>query len=127
MTRYSYALSAFASLMGAAGVALAAAAVHIGGGSLAETGALFLILHAAALLGLCALAAQASGYGLRHALLICGFGLGLAACIFAADLASRAIAGGRLFPFAAPAGGTSMILFWVVIAATFAVGAVRRK
>ena len=51
MTRSPLVLAALAALMGAAGVALAAAAVHMSGGELAERGSLFLILHAVAALG----------------------------------------------------------------------------
>jgi uncharacterized membrane protein YgdD (TMEM256/DUF423 family) len=126
MTGKSPALAALAALMGAAGVALAAVAAHSGGGGLAETGALFLILHAAALLGLAALLAHAVQDGARRALLVCGFGLGGAAILFSGDLAARALAGGRLFPMAAPIGGTGMILFWLALAATFAFAAARR-
>jgi uncharacterized membrane protein YgdD (TMEM256/DUF423 family) len=126
VTGISHALGAFAGLMGAAGVALAAAAAHAGGGGLAEIGALFLILHAGALIGLVA-AAAAGPRGGRRALLVCGFGLGCAAVLFSGDLAARALAGARLFPFAAPIGGTAMILFWLAIAVTFAAGALRRN
>jgi uncharacterized membrane protein YgdD (TMEM256/DUF423 family) len=126
MMRQSYALAALAALMGAAGVALAAVAAHSGGGGLAETGALFLILNAAALLGLAALIAETPREGPRRVLLVCGFGLGGAAILFSADLAARALAGGRLFPMAAPIGGTGMILFWLALAATFAFAAARR-
>jgi uncharacterized membrane protein YgdD (TMEM256/DUF423 family) len=126
MMRKSYALSAFAALMGAAGVALAAAAAHNGGGGMAETGALFLILHAAALLGLVAVAAHAAREGVRRALLACGFGLGGAAILFSCDLAARALAGGRLFPMAAPIGGAAMILLWLALAAILAYAAMRR-
>jgi uncharacterized membrane protein YgdD (TMEM256/DUF423 family) len=125
---YSSWLAALASLMGAAGVALAAAAAHgEGDGGLARTGALFLILHAAALLGLGALLPQMASERLRRALLVCSFGLGCAAILFSGDLAARALAGGRLFPFAAPIGGTAMILFWLALAAVFAYAAMARK
>ena len=114
--------------MGAAGVALAAAAAHgEGDNSLARTAAQFLILHAAALLGLAALLPQIARDGPRRALLVCSFGLGCAAILFSADLAARALAGGRLFPMAAPIGGTGMILFWLALAAMFAYAAVTRK
>ena len=46
MTRSPLILAGVAALMGAAGVALAAAGVHANGGELAERGALFLLLHA---------------------------------------------------------------------------------
>ena len=48
MKRSPLILAGVAALMGAAGVALAAAGVHAGGGELSERGALFLLLHAAA-------------------------------------------------------------------------------
>src|SRR5262249_40078259 len=50
MIRAPLVLAGVAALMGAAGVALAAAGVHENGGELAERGALFLLLHAAAAL-----------------------------------------------------------------------------
>ena len=121
-------LATLASLMGAAGVALAAAAAHgEGDDGLARTGAQFLILHAAALLGLAALVPQIARDRLRRALLVCSFGLGCAAILFSGDLAARALAGGRLFPMAAPIGGTGMILFWLALAAAFGYAAVTRK
>ena len=126
MKSSSYALAAFAALMGASGVALAAAAAHSGGGGFAETAALFLILHAAALLGLAACIGQTAGEGLARALLAAGFGLGLGSTLFSADLAARALAGGRLFPMAAPIGGSAMILFWLALAAIFGFAATRR-
>lgn len=120
-------LAALASLMGAGGVALAAAAAHgEGDGGLARTAAQFLILHAAALLGLAALLPQMARERLRRALLLCSFGLGCAAILFSGDLAARALAGGRLFPMAAPIGGTGMILFWLALAAVFAYAAATR-
>ncbi len=128
MTRPSLALAALAATMGAAGVALAAAAAHGDGESgLARTAALFLILHAAALLALAALVGQIVREGVRRAALIGGTGLGCAAVLFAADLAARSLAGGRLFPMAAPIGGTGMIVFWLALAATFAYAAAGRK
>ena len=114
--------------MGAAGVALAAAAAHREGDSgLARTAAQFLILHAAALLGLAALLSQFVGNGLGRALLVCSIGLGCATILFSGDLAARALAGGRLFPMAAPIGGTGMILFWLGLAAVLAYAAARRN
>src|SRR5262245_3317138 len=106
--------------MGAAGVILAAAAAHSGGGGFAETAALFLILHAATLLGLASVIAQVTRNRLQRILTICAFGLGCAAILFSGDLATRALAGGRLFPMAAPIGGTGMIFFWLALAGTFA-------
>ena len=118
MSRAPVLLAAFAALLGAAGVALAAAAAHEAGGELGRTAALFLILHAAALLGVAAHARPAP----RPAPLIAiGCVMAAGAGLFAADLAARAFLGGRLFPFAAPIGGSAMILSWIALAVAFAV------
>jgi uncharacterized membrane protein YgdD (TMEM256/DUF423 family) len=106
-------LAILASLMGAAGVALAAAGEHTAGGEFARTAALFLILHAAALLG-------ASAHRATRGLTIASFALAVGAILFAADLTSRAFLGARLFPFAAPIGGSLMILSWLALALVFA-------
>jgi uncharacterized membrane protein YgdD (TMEM256/DUF423 family) len=106
-------LAVLAALMGAAGVALAAAGEHAAGGEFARTAALFLILHAAALLA-------ASAHRATRGLSVAGFALAVGAILFAADLTSRAFTGGRLFPFAAPIGGSLMILAWLALAAVFA-------
>jgi uncharacterized membrane protein YgdD (TMEM256/DUF423 family) len=38
----------------------------------------------------------------------------------------RAFTGERIFPFAAPIGGTTMILSWLALAVVFAVAATRK-
>ncbi len=43
--------------------------------------------------------------------------LGLGTIIFAGDLVSRHYLGDRLFPMAAPVGGTGMMLGWLIVAA----------
>ena len=116
MTRPPLVLAALAALMGAAGVALAAAAVHKDGGEFASRGAIFLLLHAVAAL---AIAAHARVQPSR-ALLAVGFVMEAGASLFAADLAYHAFMGDRLFPYAAPIGGTTMILSWLALAAAFA-------
>ncbi len=122
MTRAALVLSACAALMGAAGVGLAALAAHQNGGEFGRTAALFLILHAAACL---AVAAHARISGSR-ALLAAGFLMAAGASLFAADLARSAFAGERLFPFAAPIGGSTMILAWLALAGVFAAAAASR-
>jgi len=106
----------FSGLFGAAGVISAAMAAHGAGGDLLQTASQFLLLHAAALLGLAGLGGlrgpQRAGLALAGLLLILGVTL------FAGDLASRALLDDRLFAFAAPAGGTSLILGWAVLAAS---------
>ncbi|WP_245427784.1 DUF423 domain-containing protein [Roseiarcus fermentans] len=114
-------LAASAALMGAGGVALAALATHRNGGELGRTAALFLLLHAAACLGVAAHARIARS----PALVAVGFALAAGATLFAADLATSGFTGERLFPFAAPIGGSTMILAWAALAAVFALAARR--
>jgi uncharacterized membrane protein YgdD (TMEM256/DUF423 family) len=118
MKRSPLILAGIAALMGAAGVALAAAGVHESGGELAERGALFLLLHAAAALAIAAHARVA--IALARALVIVGFVMEAGAALFSAELAMRAFTGERIFPFAAPIGGTTMMLSWVALALVFA-------
>ena len=110
-------LAIVAALMGAGGVALAALSVHAGGGALGEMAALFLLLHAAAALGVSAHARLAPGAG---PILGAGFALAAGAILFAGDLAWRAFLAAPLFPFAAPAGGSLMIAAWLALMAAFA-------
>ena len=123
MSRAPLVLAALAALMGGAGVALAAAAVHMSGGELAQRGALFLILHAAAALAIAAHARLAQG----GALLFVGFAMEAGGSVFAADLAYHAFMGERLFPFAAPLGGTTVLLSWLALAAAFGAAALRSR
>jgi uncharacterized membrane protein YgdD (TMEM256/DUF423 family) len=118
MKRPSDILSAVAALMGAGGVALAAAATHAGGGEFGRTASEFLILHAAALMGVCA-AARAAALRRARGLLISGSALAAGTLLFGADLAMRGFAGTKLFPFAAPTGGTLMILSWLALAIVY--------
>jgi uncharacterized membrane protein YgdD (TMEM256/DUF423 family) len=104
--------------MGAAGVALAAAGVHENGGELAERGALFLLLHAAAALGIAAHARIATASA--RSLLIVGFVMEAGAILFSGELAMHVFTGERIFPFAAPIGGTTMMLSWAALAIVFA-------
>ena len=123
MTRSPFILAGVAALMGAAGVALAAAGVHANGGELAERAALFLLLHAAAAL---AIAAHARIAGpLARGLVIVGFVMEVGAILFSAELAMHVFTGERIFPFAAPLGGTTMILSWVALAVVFAIASRR--
>jgi uncharacterized membrane protein YgdD (TMEM256/DUF423 family) len=123
MTRAPFLLAGVAALMGAAGVALAAAGVHENGGELAERGALFLLLHAAATLAIAAHARIADEPA--RTLVIVGFAMEAGAILFSGELAMHVFMGVRIFPFAAPLGGTIMILSWLALAIVFA-GASRR-
>ncbi len=106
-----------AGLLGAGGVALLASAAHAGGDNL-QTAAAFMLAHAPVLLavGLVdGLAGRpAGGRILAPAALIVLAGVAL----FAGDLTLRDLAGERLFPMAAPTGGTLTILGWLGIAAS---------
>lgn len=124
MPRQSLFLAALAALMGAAGVALAALSTHWEAGEFGRMAAQFLILHAAALLGICAQARSADPRT-SGALLIAGGGLALGTLLFSGDLTMRAFARMHLFPKAAPTGGSLMILAWIALAIVFAVGATR--
>ena len=97
-----------AGLIGAAGVALAAAAAHAGGSHIG-TASNFLLFHAAIFLAI----GTASGNRILKA---GGFALLLGLALFAGDLVSLDYLGHRLFPFAAPAGGFLLIAGWLTIA-----------
>jgi uncharacterized membrane protein YgdD (TMEM256/DUF423 family) len=116
-------LIGLAGLMGAAGVALAAASAHGGDASRLASASAMLLFHATAILAVTALLARGllhDGIGLIAAL---GFVLG--AALFAGDLTLRQYAGHSLFPYAAPTGGTVMILSWLVV--TLAAAVVKRS
>lgn len=95
-----------AGLAGAAGVALSAAAAHLAGSPNIGTAASMLLMHAPALL---ALGLFAPGRVLRLA----GFVLLAGLAVFSGDLLMREFAGFRLFPMAAPIGGSLMIAGWL--------------
>lgn len=104
-----------AALMGASGVVLAALASHAGEANL-TIAAQFLLIHAAALPGLTACRKQ----GLLHDPMasLAAWALILGTVLFAGDLVIRARLGIRLFPFAAPLGGSLMILAWLLAGAS---------
>ena len=109
------ALLVLAGLMGACGVGLAAAAAHGTSATGLDSAAWLLLFHAAAILGAASLASQQ--------LLWRPLGLAAMGCfvaggaLFAGDIAMRAFAGQRLFPMAAPTGGTLLLIGWLVLAA----------
>jgi uncharacterized membrane protein YgdD (TMEM256/DUF423 family) len=107
-------LVALAGLAGLLGVALAAAAAHVTGGANLDTAARFLLIHAAALVGVAALV----GLG------IVALGAGRAAAwvlvaglvLFCGDLSARAFWSTPLFPRAAPTGGILLMVGWALLA-----------
>lgn len=103
-----------AGVMGALGVASAAAAAHLAPASLLSSGALILLVHAPALI------AVLIALHLRMLPRIGGrasmVALALGALLFPADMASRSFLDGSLFPFAAPIGGFLLMGGWILLA-----------
>lgn len=110
------------SLLGAAGVALAAVAAHRTSDPTLATAAIFLILHAGAAIALTALSAASHW---PSAVLASATLMLLAVMLFSGDVVSRVLLGDRLFPMAAPTGGSLLILAWLISAATAIAGALR--
>ncbi len=107
-------LLVIAALMGAAGIVLAAAGAHALPGAGLDTAASMLLFHAAAALGATALVHQALVWRPLGFAVIGAWAIG--AVLFSGDIALRALAGHRLFPMAAPAGGMVLIFGWLVLA-----------
>lgn len=74
-----------------------------------------LLFHASAVLAAVGLIERGLVHGAAG--LVAAFGFVLAAALFAGDLTLRQYAGRSLFPFAAPTGGTLLILSWLVLSA----------
>jgi uncharacterized membrane protein YgdD (TMEM256/DUF423 family) len=108
-------LVALAGLMGAAGIMLTAAGAHSKPGVGLDSAGYLLLIHAVAVVA--GVAAARQGLVLRPLGLIVLWGFVVGACLFAGDVAARAYLGSRLFPFAAPAGGSLLILAWLVLTA----------
>jgi uncharacterized membrane protein YgdD (TMEM256/DUF423 family) len=103
-----------AGVMGADGVILAALSAHQGDAARLVPASSMLLFHAVAVLAVVALIERGvihAGIGLSAA-----FGFVVAAALFAGDLTLRQFAGHGLFPFAAPTGGTLLIVSWLTLA-----------
>lgn len=110
----------FAGLLGAGGVADAALASHVTGGGPLASAAEIMMVHAAAIIGLVALRR-----GDRFAPNIVGkiaLAMGFGATIFGADVTLVSFFGARLFPYAAPIGGSILILSWLALAVLVLLG-----
>ena len=103
-----------AAIMGADGVILAAASAHQADASRLGAASSMLLFHATAVLAVVALTER----GVIHARIgiASAFGFVVAAVLFATDLTLRQYAGHSLFPFAAPTGGTLLIVSWLLLA-----------
>jgi len=108
-------LIALAGLMGAAGVALAAASAHQPDATRLAAASSMLLFHAIAVLTAVLLVERRiihERIGLAAAV-----GFVAAAGLFAGDLTLRQYAGHGLFPMAAPTGGMLLIVSWLILAA----------
>ena len=112
-----------AGLMGAAGVALAAAAAHAAPGVGLDSASQILMVHAVALVA--AAGAVAAGLVWRPLALAALIGFVLGTLFFSGDIALRTFVGNRLFPMAAPTGGSILILSWLAFALAAAVRMIR--
>jgi uncharacterized membrane protein YgdD (TMEM256/DUF423 family) len=119
----SMVLIALAGLMGAAGVVLLAAGAHAAPGAGLDGAGQMLLFHAAAVIALAAALTQ--GLAFRPLAQAAALGLVVGATLFSADIAMRAFAGHRLFPFAAPSGGVILIASWLATAGAAVVALVR--
>lgn len=118
-------LAAVSALLAGLGVALAAAGAHLpNGGALTRTASIFLLLHAVAGVGISSHARIACH---ANALVLLSFALLAGAALFAADLAVKDFSSERLFLYAAPIGGTIMVVTWAALALAFAIEAVRKR
>jgi len=107
-------LTGLAAIMGADGVILAAASAHQADATRLGSASSMLLFHASAVLAAVALAER----GVIHARIgiTAAGGFVIAAALFSTDLTLRQYAGHSLFPFAAPIGGTLLILSWLALA-----------
>ena len=114
MNRAGRILVVLAGIMGADGVMLAAASAHGADASRLASASSMLLFHAGAVLGAVALAERA----IVHARIgvAAAFGFVVSAALFAGDLTLRQYTGRGLFPMAAPAGGTLLIVSWLALA-----------
>jgi uncharacterized membrane protein YgdD (TMEM256/DUF423 family) len=118
-------LLVLACLMGACGVGLAAAAAHAAPGAGLDSAAYLLVIHAVAVLGVVGLGGSGLLWPPLALTAMAGFVLGGA--LFAGDVSMRAFAGHRLFPMAAPTGGSLLILAWLVLGVAALVMMVRSR
>jgi uncharacterized membrane protein YgdD (TMEM256/DUF423 family) len=114
-----------AGVMGAGGVILAAVGAHLATGTGLNSAAYMLLFHAAAILGATAILQQGLLWRPPAGVALAAWSLG--GVLFSGDLALRALAGQRLFPMAAPSGGTLLITGWVLLAIAAMVAAKRSK
>ncbi|MEZ5816278.1 MAG: DUF423 domain-containing protein [Hyphomicrobiaceae bacterium] len=108
-----------AGLMGAAGVVLAAVGAHAAPGAGLDSASQMLLFHALAVIGTCALSGADRLWRAAAVLAMVGWIAG--GTLFAGDIALRATIGHRLFPMAAPIGGSLLIASWLIFVLAAAV------
>lgn len=113
--KLAFVILAIASVQGAAGVSLAAAAAHVDSSPLLATASQFLMIHAAVGVGLAALL-KTTPRTQAHWLAGIVLALQTGVTLFAGDLAARVFLSGKLFPLAAPIGGGLTIASWCALA-----------
>jgi uncharacterized membrane protein YgdD (TMEM256/DUF423 family) len=104
---------AWAGVAGAAGVALAAVAAHKVESPALATAAMMLTIHAAAAVGIVALAMRTEREKLWQAAALLMLA---AASLFSGDIALHTLSGTHVFPMAAPTGGSLLIASWLIVA-----------
>jgi uncharacterized membrane protein YgdD (TMEM256/DUF423 family) len=107
-------------LCGAAGVALSAAAAHRGG-AFTGTAASFLLMHAPVFLAVGLIGGNRvlrAGAFMLLAVRAGAFMLLAGLIVFSGDLLARDFLASRLFPMAAPVGGTLLLAGWLALAAS---------
>jgi uncharacterized membrane protein YgdD (TMEM256/DUF423 family) len=104
---------AWAGLAGAAGVSLAAVAAHKVDSPALATAATMLTLHAAAAVGITAVAMGAPRSHLWQGAAVLMLA---AASLFSGDIALHTLADTHIFPMAAPTGGSLLIASWLIVA-----------
>jgi uncharacterized membrane protein YgdD (TMEM256/DUF423 family) len=112
----------WAGLAGAAGVGLAAAAAHKVDSPALATAATMLTLHAAASVGIFAVALRSAQPKLWCAAALLML---LAASLFSGEIAFHTFTDNASFQFLAPIGGSGMILSWLLVAVVALVSRVR--
>ena len=105
---------ACAGLMGATGVALAAAAAHGADAARLGPASSMLLVHAPAVLAALALINGGAMHRRLGGVAVAGLLIGTA--LFSGDLTMRYSLARALFPMAAPIGGTLLIASWLVLA-----------
>jgi uncharacterized membrane protein YgdD (TMEM256/DUF423 family) len=113
--KLAFLIAGVAALQGAAGVSLAGAAAHVEASPLLATASQFLMIHAAAGLGLAALV-RTTPRREAHWLATIALALQAGVTLFAGDLTARVVLNGKLFPLAAPIGGGLTIVSWCALA-----------